>query len=380
MRLPALRLTLSPAGKSGLSVVVFVLAVLWLFIYMGDVVTEVSGGAVAQAPVVGVSPEAGESIYFGKGKCSTCHSVGDQGSAIRGPNHGVNAQFGSPMGQRAEERAQERSKKTGRPFAATDYLIESIADPGAYVVSGYKNEMPFVYKPPIALKPDEVKAVILYLQSLGGEVDLNAIKLPKQIRDAAEAPEIAPWQPYLIGDAETGEELFFDEESNAGCARCHTANGKGGDVGPELTTVAGTRTAKFIVESVLQPSKVIASGYEPYLVETKDGRYLTGVLKEKNEQGVSLITAQGELLKIPMVEVREVVPQETSIMPESFPEELTVEQFHDVLAFVLTLTGEEPAEKDEASEDEEEGGEADEGGDTDEDKEDGESESEKQSG
>lgn len=341
---------MSLPAKNGISVLIFVLAVLGLFVYLGEVVTEVSGGVAVQVPVEGVSPEAGESIYFGKGKCSTCHSVSDRGSAIRGPNHGVNNRFGTPMGLRAEERAKERSEATGRTFTATEYLVESIADPGAYVVDGFKNEMPIVYKPPIKLNADEITAVVLFLQSLGGEVDPKAVVLPEVIKMAAEQADATPWSPYLEGDAENGRDLFFDEKSAAGCARCHTVDGEGGDVGPELTLVAGTRDSPFIVESILRPSAVIASGFEPYLVETTDGELVTGVLKEDNETGVTLKMDSGKLLHIPRDEIQDVAPQETSIMPEGFADDLSVTDFHDVLAFLLTLNGEPPKEEEEESE------------------------------
>ena len=344
---------LDPSTKNALGVVLFFLVVLGLFAYLGQLVTDVSGGGVAKASAEGISPEAGEAIYFGKGKCSTCHSVGDQGSAIRGPNHGVNEQFGAAVGLRAEERARQRATETGNPYTATDYLVESLADPGAYVVKGYKNEMPLVYKPPVRLKADEITAVVMYLQSLGGEVDSASIKLPPAILSAEKEADSGPWTPYLAGDAESGEELFHDEESNAGCARCHTIGDQGGEVGPELTTVAGTRTPQFIVQSILEPSAVIASGFEPYLVETKDGQFLTGVLKKRDEVAVVLKTDQGEMLSIPVAEINEVVAQETSIMPGGFADDLTVQEFHDVLAFVLTLTGEPPTEKAPADSEEE---------------------------
>lgn len=351
---------MSIAAKNGISVVVFVLVVLGLFIYVGELVTEVSGGVAVQAPVEGISPEAGESIYFGKGKCSTCHSVGDQGSAIRGPNHGVTDKFDTPMGLRAEERARERTKATGKPFTATDYLVESIAEPSAYVVDGYKDEMPFVFRPPIKLNADEVTAVVLFLQSLGGEVDAKAVLLPESVKKAAGQSQAAPWSLYLEGDPENGRDLFFDEESSAGCARCHTVDEQGGDVGPELTLVAGTRDPQYIVESILKPSAVIASGFESYLVETIDGELITGVLKEDNEAGVTLKLDTGEILAIPRDEIQEVAPQETSIMPEGFADDLSVTDFHDVLAYLLTLNGETPEEgeekvSDEEDEDEEDG-------------------------
>jgi len=94
--------------KRVLPIVIFIIAVLAAFVYVGQVVTDIAGGGVASAVAEGVSPEAGEAIFFGKGKCSTCHSVGDEGSAIRCPNLGENniaALLSLPIGLRATERA-----------------------------------------------------------------------------------------------------------------------------------------------------------------------------------------------------------------------------------------------------------------------------------
>jgi putative heme-binding domain-containing protein len=205
------------------------------------------------------------------------------------------------------------------------------------VVQGYKNEMPNPLRPPISLKPEEVKAVILYLQSLGGTMDPVAIKLPAGVEARARAPAAEEWAPYLAGDAKKGADLFFNPESNAGCAKCHAVSGKGGTVGPELTGIAGTRDPKFIIDSILDPSREIASGYEPILIVTKDDRYITGILRKDGADAVEVVDAQGELHRIPKEAIRQKAPQKTSLMPENFKEILTVEEFHDVLAFLLTL-------------------------------------------
>jgi len=47
---------------------------------------------------------------------------------------------------------------------------------------------------------------------------------------------------------------------------------------------------------------------------------------------------QGEIRKIAKSDIEKVVPQKVSIMPGNFREILTMEQFHDLLAFLLTLT------------------------------------------
>ena len=71
--------TVWPGGRT----VVFVLVTLGAFVYVGAAVTAISGGGTAVVAAEGVNPEAGEAIYWGKGKCSTCHSLADRGSAIR---------------------------------------------------------------------------------------------------------------------------------------------------------------------------------------------------------------------------------------------------------------------------------------------------------
>ncbi len=321
-----------------LGIVVFVIAILLLNVYIGEVLTRISGqSATPSVAISGVNPEAGESIFWGKGKCHTCHSIGRRGSSIRGPNQGDSGPLGLLIGARAAERAKERGKQ-GVTMEATDFLVESIATPSAYVVEGSKDEMPKPYLPPIALKPDEVRAVITYLQSQGGTADPAAIKLAPQILAAAKAGAIAEkWEPYIEGDPESGKELFFDSESPAACAKCHKVGDDGGEVGPELTSVAGTRTPKFIVESVLDPSKEIASGYESILIVTKDGRYITGILKKEGEQTIEIADEEGTIQSIGTDIIAQKAPQTTSLMPGNFSEILTMQQFHDVLAYLMTL-------------------------------------------
>jgi len=329
--------------------VLFVLCVLGVYIYIAEVITDISGQANRGVAAAGVGPEQGRELFFGKGKCSTCHSLGTEGSAIRCPNlgatDGAGPPFDRPIIQRAELRAKERSAKTGKPYTPTDYIIESHFDPSAYVVEGFKNEMPVIWKPPISLNADEEASVDAFLQSVGGEVDLAAItnspiyaELKKNLKALESEPAGGGFALYLPGDPAEGEKIFFDPESPTPCAKCHTVKGQGGKVGPELTNVAGSRTAQYIVESVLEPSKEIASGFEPFLVETKAGDFITGVKKGEDAESFEILDDQGELRKIPKADIQEIVPQKISIMPGNFREILTMEQFHNLVAFLLTLT------------------------------------------
>ncbi len=329
-------------------VAIFTLLVVLLFVYIGEVLTRISGEAT-RGPGYGVpadavaTPQAGESLFWGRGNCYTCHSIGGRGSAIRGPNLGVAGPSKMPIGARAVERAKERAKQTGKPYTAVDYLVETLTEPGAYLVQGYQNIMPVIWKPPIALKPEEIKAVIMYLEGQGGTVGIAAIdgspffqKLKATAATAGDQGAEA-WKPYLQGDLEAGKELFFNPESPAGCAKCHTVREQGGQVGPELTKIAAIQPPQYIIESILEPSKVIVPGFEVTLIITKDGRYITGIVKKEDDHTIEIADSQGQLQRVAKVEIGERVPQKTSIMPENFSEILTVKDLHDLLGFLLTL-------------------------------------------
>jgi putative heme-binding domain-containing protein len=329
-----------PNGRT----VVFGLVMLGLFVYVGALVTGISGGG-APAAAAGVNPEAGEAIYWGKGKCSTCHSLGERGSAIRGPNHE------NVCGRAREERVAERQAAGATHIqTATDYLVESIAQPQAEIVEGFSGQMPKVYLPPISLTPDEIRAVILYLQTQGCEADAAAITLPPEILNAASAQVAAggAFTLVLSGDPEAGKALFADETGPAACVKCHTVAGEGEDVGPELTDVAGTQTLEYIFESIVNPSAEIAAGdYEPIQVQLADGTILSGIIKAEDDAAVTIKDKEGVETVVNKSDISRERrhPDAPSIMPDNFGELLTVKQVADLIAFLQQSAGVLPGEQ-----------------------------------
>ena len=316
----------------------FVVVLVGLFMWMGEIVTRASGGGGRAAALgEGVSVEKGEAVFWDTGKCHTCHAIGTEGSSVRCPDLGQ-SDAGPPIGVRAAERARERGAELGVEMTLTDYLVETLADPSAYVVEGFVDEMPKVFEPPISLGADDIASVILYLQSRGGSPDPGAIVLPPELRDAGSGgAAVEPWEPYLAGDSLRGRDLFFDVEGPAPCAKCHTVGEEGGDVGPELTSVAGTRTARFIVESILEPSAEIASGYENELLQTTDGRILDGVVRRETADSLWLANAEGALTPLALTSIQRRQAQEVSLMPGNLAEVLSVTDVHDILAYLRTL-------------------------------------------
>jgi mono/diheme cytochrome c family protein len=68
-------------------------------------------------------------------------------------------------------------------------------------------------------------------------------------------------ETIAAGDPRRGEQIFF-KHPTAACAICHQLHGQGGTVGPPLDGIATRATPAYIKESLLEPNKVLAKGYE----------------------------------------------------------------------------------------------------------------------
>jgi putative heme-binding domain-containing protein len=326
-------------------VFVLLVVVMALFLWVGRAVTNLTGGEKKAAAAVEISPEGGEAIYWGKGRCYTCHSIGDRGSAVRCPNHGAwGDKFPLAMGARAVERAKEREKATGTPYTATDYLVESLADPGAYIVEGYKNEMAVVYAPPISLSLDEIKAVVSYMQAQDGEVDIAALNAPTEVSRKF-YDRIAAASAAGGGDPGHGEEVFFDVVM---CADCHTLGDRGTALGPDLSSI-GLKGLKHISDSILRPAESFTPGYETYTAFGKDGKEMfnadglkiSGVKVKEDAESIDIAIAANTVVNVPKSDIKELAADKNkSVMPDDLIEALTVKDFQDVLAYMLLQKGE----------------------------------------
>src|SRR5436305_4504114 len=65
------------------------------------------------------------------------------------------------------------------------------------------------------------------------------------------------------GDAARGQKLFEDAQG-LGCIRCHSVGGKGGAIGPDLSTIGAQFARELLIESILYPSRSIREGYQVF--------------------------------------------------------------------------------------------------------------------
>jgi putative heme-binding domain-containing protein len=148
------------------------------------------------------------------------------------------------------------------------------------------------------------------------------------------ADDVDAWLKRLDGpaDAATGRRVFFHPRL-AGCFRCHRAEGRGQEVGPDLTTIGRTER-RHILESILRPSSVVAPHYQVWEIETADGKVHTGMLVKTVLDEYTYLDAKGDLFKLNTRNIVESRPVPTSIMPDGLPDLMTDQELRDLLAYL----------------------------------------------
>lgn len=136
------------------------------------------------------------------------------------------------------------------------------------------------------------------------------------------------------GNASRGRAVF-----DKVCAQCHTLFDAGGKVGPDLTG-SNRGDLDYILQNILDPNAVIPNDYRASTIETKDGRSITGIVKQQDDKTVSVAT-QTDLLVLPRNEVQSVQQSELSMMPEGLLLPLQDQEVRDLI-YYLGRTGQVP--------------------------------------
>src|SRR5690606_36077723 len=145
-------------------------------------------------------------------------------------------------------------------------------------------------------------------------------------RDPAREEMIAEMRKLIRstpGDPHRGQELYKKL-----CGQCHKLHGEGEEVGPDIT-VNGRGSFEQLLSNVFDPNLVIGASYQSRTVTTTDGRVLTGLLVEDNDQRVVLKQQGGKLETIARADVEEIVVSPLSLMPEGIEKQYSKQEIAD---------------------------------------------------
>jgi len=174
--------------------------------------------------------------------------------------------------------------------------------------------------------------------SLAATLASARITIPNTSRTTSHPWTVAELTTLVAKSARTsdvarGRRVF----AAAGCFACHTCNGEGGALGPDLTAAGSRLATGDLLEAIVEPSREISDQYGTSEIALRDGRRLTGRIINYTEQGLVLAEnlfdpAQGVRLK--ESEIVTITPSKISLMPPGLLDTFSASEILDLLAFL----------------------------------------------
>ena len=146
------------------------------------------------------------------------------------------------------------------------------------------------------------------------------------------------------GNAAHGKELYF---GSAACANCHMVQGKGGRLGPDLTTTGSARSMDYLVESIRNPSRRLAQGiseamkefsqeYVTVAVVDASGQKFQGTVLNEDNFTLQMIDTREQLHLFDKSKLKSLEETRQSLMPVYDQKMLPDKDLQDLIAFLLT--------------------------------------------
>ena len=185
--------------------------------------------------------------------------------------------------------------------------IRSLSD--AQLFQSIQKGVPGTDMPPSSFSEAQIQQVAAFVRSLN-------------------APAIESTVP---GDPEAGGSLFFGK---AGCVSCHMIRGEGGFLGPDLSDAGVHMTLGQMRESLLQPDKRIADGFQGITVVTQTGERIQGIAKNQDNYSLQLVDKQGHLHLLAKTDLKIIELSDHSLMPNDFGTRLSAGEVQNILSYL----------------------------------------------
>jgi putative heme-binding domain-containing protein len=157
--------------------------------------------------------------------------------------------------------------------------------------------------------------------------------------------------PPAAGDQARGETLFF---GTARCSTCHIVNGRGGRLGPELSTVGSARSRAYLVESIRQPAKQLTQirafggdglKYDTVTAVTADGRTIVGVPVNEDTFTLQMMDQSERIHSFDKKSLKSVRHENRSLMPAYDAARLPDADLDHLVAYLQSLRSTAPVRK-----------------------------------
>jgi putative membrane-bound dehydrogenase-like protein len=133
------------------------------------------------------------------------------------------------------------------------------------------------------------------------------------------------------GNVENGKVVFTTY-----CTSCHKVNNDGVKFGPELTQIGSKLSKDGLFRAIMFPDDGISYGYESYLIHTKDGNQLLGIVSSETPAEVDVQQPGGTFVKLKADQILKKEKNEKSIMP-ALAGSMSKQQLIDLVEFLSSL-------------------------------------------
>ncbi|MDE0768177.1 MAG: c-type cytochrome [Opitutaceae bacterium] len=162
--------------------------------------------------------------------------------------------------------------------------------------------------------------------------ELKTKPAPTDVSAWKEFVEAAPGEPNTY----VGRRLFFHPRMGT-CYNCHSMNGRGTEVGPDLSSIRdqGGIDQSWLLEHIINPNAEVAPYFRPQAITTRDGKSYMGLILGVEGQAQSYVGPDGKKFSIfkKDVKTRDEIP--ISLMPPGLLYTMTAREIRDLLAYLL---------------------------------------------
>lgn len=139
------------------------------------------------------------------------------------------------------------------------------------------------------------------------------------------------------GDPVFGQQMF----SRVGCIACHAVDMDAEQKGPYLGSAGGKFTRDYLIDSILEPNKVVAQGFQTSLFTMNDGSAKMGFVTAEADGIVTVRDIAGQASQIKRTDVAKEDHLPNSLMPPGLAGSLTIGEFTSLIDYLVSLKGDE---------------------------------------
>jgi putative membrane-bound dehydrogenase-like protein len=169
----------------------------------------------------------------------------------------------------------------------------------------------------------------LLLKSSNHEIKLMAQRIWKS--DSTARAEVV--KKYHVALSLPGDPVKGRVVWSKNCMVCHYFRGEGAGVGPNLGALTDKSPADFLT-AILDPNAAVEPRFIAYNVQTKDDRFLTGVIGAETATTLTLVQAGGTSEKLLRSDISEIRASGLSLMPEGLEQNISPQDLANLIAYL----------------------------------------------